>query len=252
MSDRLGWSQTKISRFENGLRTLTEVETAIFLASCGIPRAESDPLVDLARETDEDYRMRPHEDRFPDELRTLIFHETTALSIENYEPVYIPGLAQSEDYTRSLLLESGAPEENIGFWVRARADRQQIIKRQNAPRFTFYVHEQALRIPVGNLRIMQEQMIHLMFLADRPGCDVRVVPISAGGRGLAGCGFELFGYPRDVSLYVENQTTSLFTQREADVAAYKETLSRVAKAALDAEQSRSFLAGLANEYDRAE
>src|SRR6201999_1579947 len=85
LAKRLGWSTTKVSRVETGARIISEVDLAIYLASCGVPRHEMDAFLDLAREADHDHRLKSHGEKLPDELTTLIFHETTATAIESCE-----------------------------------------------------------------------------------------------------------------------------------------------------------------------
>jgi len=75
----------------------------------------------------------------------------------------------------------------------------------------FFVHEHALRSLIGGPRVMNEQLLHLLFMGNRPECAIRVVPISAGAAGMNGGGFLIFGYKEDPSLvYVSHATTSEF------------------------------------------
>lgn len=60
LAEILGWSPTKLSRVESGSRGVSEVDAARYLASCRVPRGEVNRLLDLARETDDGYRLRPH------------------------------------------------------------------------------------------------------------------------------------------------------------------------------------------------
>lgn len=45
----LGWSTSKVSRLESGTRGTSEVDVAVYLASCGVERCELERLLDLAR-----------------------------------------------------------------------------------------------------------------------------------------------------------------------------------------------------------
>jgi transcriptional regulator with XRE-family HTH domain len=65
LARRLGWSTTKVSRVETGARTVSEVDIAIYLASCGVPRDEMDWIVDLAREAGSDHRLKSHGEKLP-------------------------------------------------------------------------------------------------------------------------------------------------------------------------------------------
>jgi hypothetical protein len=53
-------------------------------------------------------------------------------------------------------------------------------------------------------------------------------------------------------IFVESLTTSMFLEKPRDVTAYQEVLKKLDHAALDAGQSREWLARVASEYDKPE
>jgi hypothetical protein len=62
----------------------------------------------------------------------------------------VPGLLQTADYARALIRETGiVPAGEIDDRVAARLARQNLFSRERPPRFTYYLHEYALRLPVG-------------------------------------------------------------------------------------------------------
>jgi transcriptional regulator with XRE-family HTH domain len=181
---RLGWSPAKVSRMESGDRGQSEVDVAIYLTFCGVHKEELNELLDLAREPDDGYLVRPHGQRLRDELRTLVFHETTAVNIDSYEPFLIPGLLQTEAYARALFYWVGlVPENRIEVCVHARIDRQALLRRPNPPAFDFLIHESAARSRVGGSEVMNEQLLHLVFLTSLPQCTIRIVPANYGPPG---------------------------------------------------------------------
>lgn len=254
LAKRLGWSTTKVSRVETGARLISEVDVAIYLASCGVPRDETDPILDLAREAGHDHHLKSHGEKLPDELRTLIFHETTAAAIDSCELVFVPGLLQTEDYARALFTEGEQfDDDSIDFRVQARMDRQHLLRKSQPPRCTFFLHEHALRSIIGDARIMHEQALQLLFYSSWRHCSIRVVPASTGGRGLAHTSFHLMQYvEHGPVVYVEQDVASLFLNGKAHVDHYRKVLRRLDKAALDEGESRGLLAELASEFERAE
>src|SRR5690349_23818663 len=108
---------------ESGERGQSEVDVAIYLTFCGVLRHELDDLLALTRETDDGQWVQPHGERILDELRTLIFNETTAALIHEFELSRVPGLLQTEDYARALLNRGLLPPEGVEARVRARMDR---------------------------------------------------------------------------------------------------------------------------------
>ncbi len=105
LASRLSWTPTMVSRMETGKRTMTESEVVKYTTMCGLVGAEQDALVGLTREPD-DYRLKPH-GAVPDALRALIFHESTASEIESYQPIYLPGIAQTEHYAHAVFEGAG-------------------------------------------------------------------------------------------------------------------------------------------------
>jgi transcriptional regulator with XRE-family HTH domain len=251
---QLGWSATKVSRMESGERGVSEVDAAIYLTFCGVLREELDDLLNLAREGSDETWLQEHGERLTDELRTLIFHETAAVTIAWYEPMLVPGQLQTEDYARALFeFARIVPEDRIDHAVRARMERQALLRRREPPEFQFLVHENGLRAPVGNAQIMHEQLLHLVFLNSRPQCEIRVIPAASGPHGAWFGPFMLMRYQgHGPVVYVEGLTTSVFLETRQHIDAYQNVLSRLDRAALDVARSRDLLARLASEYDRSE
>ncbi|SNR56320.1 Helix-turn-helix domain-containing protein [Haloechinothrix alba] len=254
MARRLGWSHSKVSRMESGQRSASEVDTAIYLSSCGVARAELERLLELARQADDGYWVRPHGQALPDELRSLVIQESTATSITSFELSRINGLLQTEEYAREIVRNSAAvPTDGVQLRVEARMARQSLLRRYRPPRLLFYVHEQALRLPVGGARVMHEQLLQLVFVTSLPHCSIRVVPTATGAHpGLSGPFRLMQDAEHRPMVYVENETASLFLESPEDVSTYRRILARLAELALDEGQSRAWLAELASEYDRAE
>ena len=58
----------------------------------------------------DDYRLQLHQGRIADELRSLIFLESTANETFTVGSIYIPGILQTPDYARALLQEIGVDD----------------------------------------------------------------------------------------------------------------------------------------------
>lgn len=254
MARRLGWSTTKVSRVEVGARPITEADIIMYLASCGLAEAEIDPILALAREGTLDHRLKAHSGQLPDELKTLIFYENTAAEIEGYEHAFMPGLFQTEDYTRALLTDLGMRAgDRFEFGVDARMNRQDLLKKSEPPSCRFYLHEQVLRIPIGSAKIMHDQLLRLLFLSSVRHCEIRVVPFSMGARGLTHGSFWLMRYvENDPVVYMFQESVSLFLDRRDHTDPFQDVLNRLDQVALDAGDSRGVISDLADEFDRPE
>ncbi|SFQ19595.1 Helix-turn-helix domain-containing protein [Amycolatopsis arida] len=248
LSDRTGFSITKISRMESGLAGYSEVGITVHLAHCGQSSDDIAEVLHLGRETEEGYLVR----RTP--LSTLVLHENTARSFATAAPFVVPGLLQTEDYTRAIMhAMDDLDESEVAIRVQVRRDRQNLLYRWNAPKFTFYLCEGALRFKLGSNRMMNEQLLHLGFVAERPNVSIRVLPSSAGLGNLCGGHMTLMGFAAHGSvLFAETRVAGLFVENREDIASTRTFLGQLADEALDERQSREFLARVANDYDRPE
>jgi transcriptional regulator with XRE-family HTH domain len=252
MASRLSWTATMLSRAETGKRAMSPLEVATYSALCGVAGKRLDELLDLASEPDT-YRLKPHDGQIPDALRALIFHESTASEIDSFQPIYIPGVVQTEDYARTVLNEIRfiSDQSAIENRVQIRMSRRSVLTRINPAQCAFYIHENALSSHVGGPQVMYEQMLHLLFVSSRPQCSIRVVPRSAGARGMARGSFQIFGYPEGPPVVcVQHETTSEFLENKKELIAYRAVLDRVASVALDDTQSREFIVRVASDYER--
>jgi transcriptional regulator with XRE-family HTH domain len=251
LAEQLDWTPSHISRSEAGKRKVTDVDAGFYLGMCGVGSREAQEVLKIINEPD-DYRLQLHQGRIPDELRTLTFLESTATRIFTVEPIFIPGVLQTANYARALFQEGGWFEESqVEGRVQIRMSRATVLDKAKPPRFMFYVHENALRAPVGSSRVMQDQLLHLLFLGNRPECAIRVIPASTGVRGMTVGSFHIFHYKEDAPVvYVQHETTSEFLENEDELASYRNLLNRVASVALDGAQSREFLAMMASDYER--
>lgn len=247
---RLSWSPTKVSNIEAGRRGLSEVDAAMYLACCRAPGDDIERVLEFFHAQSE-YWVQPHGARLADELLSVITLETTATSIESFELGRIPGLLQTEDYARAVISSGLSPKDGVEAKVRARKDRQVLLRREWPPQCTFYIHECALRTPVGSDAIMNDQLLHLVFASGRPHIGIRVVLMDAGPHpGLTGS-FILMEYAEVVPVvYLENQVASLFLDREKAVDRYHDVLCTLAGLALGEAESRSWLAQRASDHDR--
>ena len=76
---------------ENGQRGASEIAVATYLAYFHVVGPEMDRLIAMCREIWAKDWLQPHGELVPEELRTLVTHETTATLINEYEPMVVPG-----------------------------------------------------------------------------------------------------------------------------------------------------------------
>jgi len=248
LSRMLCVSHGQICRVEQGIRSISTENVARCLTLYGVFGEDHDEIMELAKEANDEYRLQPHNDKLPEELRTLIHCETTASSIDAFDPSLIPGMLQTERYARALFHYTGLiSADGIELRVRARMDRQQLLRRPDCPQMRFFIHEGALRPHTINAEIMCDQALALVLATHSERCEVRIVPDSAGPVGVFGGSFRFMRYDDYLpTVYVENASTSTFLEGAADVRMYRGIVNRLACVALSAEESRKKVVDLAN------
>jgi hypothetical protein len=118
-------------------------------------------------------------------------NEPAAKVIYEYEPAVVPGLFQTQDYTRSLLHVLGESEANVERRLEVRTNRQRLLDESRRPELNFILGEAALVRPVGDTDIMREQIAHLLELNNEPGINLWLLPFSAGAHRGMGSAFTI-------------------------------------------------------------
>jgi transcriptional regulator with XRE-family HTH domain len=250
----LGWTPTMISRMESGRRDSTTTDVIQYLVRCGMTFSQAQPLLDFTRMAERNQGYYLSDKRIGGALQSLIFHESSAQHSIIYEPQVIPGLLQAPRYAHALIaaIEPDAAEDCVAGFVHTRVERQRILYLPDPARFTFYIHEQALRLPIGSDEIMHEQLLHIVLTAALNNVTVRVVPIEAGERSVFGGAFHLMEFGKYCPIvYLDNLGGGGLILEDADhVRSYSERMPSLAHIALDEGQSRECVAELADAYDR--
>jgi transcriptional regulator with XRE-family HTH domain len=246
---KMGWSASKVSRLLSGKRGARPTDVAAVLALCSVIGTERERLLKLCEEQEIPGWLQQHGPHLPKQLRTLMDHEQTMLRNNQLEIVVIPGMLQTADYAAAVMRGDGLlPVEEIEGRVSARLSRQSILARPRPAEFVYFIHEFALRLPVGGPVVMSDQLHELLRVSIRPHVTLRVVPTTAGAfPGMAGA-FQLmeFAEHRPVN-YLEGQTTALFLEEPGEIATYRRAIQLLAGIALTEGQSREMIATLATE-----
>lgn len=178
----LGWSTSKVSRYELGRSTLPLDEVEKMLDFYGVSDPERGQLLSLAREANQRGWWEDYADALPEEYQTFIGLEAEAASAAIWAVDIIPGLLQTEDYARQVHLGYQAvvpiPPGIIDTRVKVRMIRQQLLVRDPPLELSVVLDESVLYRPIGNPRMMYAQLRHLLQIADLPNVELRVLSLS--------------------------------------------------------------------------
>ena len=241
-AELVDWEQAKVSDLCNGKGGVTEVELAMLLGLCGVKPDEARRLLALYKESREKGYLVFPEDGVADQVRSLIDQERLANKITMWSMNVIPGPLQIPDYIRALIGRS-VRAKNAEEIVAAKSTRQGIF--HHSRKFVFYIHEQALRLPVGGPAVMQDQLLHVLAMGNRLYITIRVVPTAFGAHaGLSGS-FRLLNYEKfEPVVFTETENSGLFVEDKASVTTYDEVLKMLDRQALDEEHSKELITSI--------
>ncbi|MET8851318.1 helix-turn-helix transcriptional regulator [Amycolatopsis sp. NPDC004625] len=216
----LDCSESKISRMETGDRGLYADDVSAILGLLRVPAAKRSELLALVREGEERNWHEIH-GKLPPNWKELMRFESEATSIQNYEPMLVPGLAQVPDYSRAIIRGTSPrlTDSEVDALVASRMARQVIFSRRPAPVIHLLIDETVLIRPVCAPDIMRAQLHHLRGLSERSNVTVQVVPFSVSAHpGLDGPFAILdFGSAPPVA-YMDSCSTSSFLEEEEHIA----------------------------------
>lgn len=241
-SEIAGWDPAKLSDMLNGKGGVSEGDVERLLGICRTPLEETEHLLALFRETNQPGWLQVHGERQPVRPRTLGEHEAVATEIICWSMNLIPGPLQLPDYFRALIESNpNTPQAEADERVAARAARQQQLISRRCD-VTFYIHEQALRLPVGGPEVMADQLHHVMTMGIRPYITYRILPTSIGAHaGLAGS-FTLMKFAKlEPVVFIDAENHAVFLDDKDSAKAYTKILKSLDQTSLDAEQSKELI-----------
>lgn len=243
ISEMLGWDESKLSDLIRGKGGVSEAEVLQLLAFCRVPPAEVQRLLALFRESRERGWL-VFSDSVQHGVRNLVEQERLASKIIAWSMNLIPGRLQTADYMWGLY-EGAARHDEIDYnaLIAERLARRDVF--HGSREFVFYIHEQALRLPVGGTDVMKDQLLQILAMAQRPYITVRVVPTAIGAHAGAAGSFVLLNYEKfEPVVYTDGDHNSLFLEDKASVTRYTRILKSLDHQALDPEQSKDLITDL--------
>ncbi|GAA0479569.1 transcriptional regulator [Paractinoplanes deccanensis] len=233
-----GWeiraSGSKISRMELGRVSFKERDVNDLLTLYGVKDAnERESLLVLARQANNPGWWQQFSDVMPGWFQSYLGLEAAATLIRTYEIQFVPGLLQTADYARAVIMlgHAGVTPEEMDRRVDLRRQRQAILDRPNdAPQLWAVIDEAVLRRPIGGVEVMRAQIEALIEAAKKPNVRLQIIPFHAGGHAAAGGPFAILRFPEpelpDV-VYVEQLTSAIYLDKREDVDQYAMAMERV-------------------------
>ncbi|MFE5024110.1 helix-turn-helix domain-containing protein [Streptomyces sp. NPDC056656] len=228
----------------------------LLLKSYGVTDEEAEAFVTLAEEANKPGWWQRFHDILPGWFSMYVSLEGAASLIRSYEPHFVPGLLQTEDYARGVL-RSGAvgralaeDPDVVERHVALRMQRQELITREDAPRLWMVMDETALRRQVGGPDVMRGQIDRLLEVTELANVTLQIAEFAAGPHPGTYGPFVLFRFAMSElpdMVYSEYLTGAVYLDARPEVATHLEVMDRMAAHAATAHRTKDILRDLRKE-----
>ena len=252
VAEAMDWSMSKMNRIEKAKTGISTNDLRVLLPYYGIKDQERvKQLLALARAAKQNPWWQSYSDVASPELLELMNYESAASAISQFEPTFVPGILQTEEYASAVLqvFNDERPGQRVERLVKLRTERRGLLSRENAPRFSFVLDESVIRRVAGSHAVMTQQLQHLVNIGKlQKNITIQIVPFTAGlHRGMKGA-FEIVQFedtPDENVVFLEGSKDFINEDIE-EVQEYLEIFGHITDAALEPEESLKLLEATAN------
>src|SRR5690606_30935278 len=194
-----------------------------------------------------------YSDVLPSWFEVYVGLEEAASIIRSYELQFVPGLLQTEEYARAVVMlgHGDAPGEEIERRVALRMKRQRRLTEPGAPKLWAVVDEAALHRPLGGTGAMRRQIEHLIEMATLPNVTLQIVPFAKGGHAAAGGPFSILRFTGaelpDV-VYLEQLASAVYLDKPEETDKYMVVMDRLCVDAAPASETARFLGSIMKNF----
>ncbi|MFI6053150.1 helix-turn-helix domain-containing protein [Streptomyces violascens] len=242
-----------VRRMEMAEVSLKIPYVVLLLKAYGIGDGEAEGFIALAEEANKPGWWQRFHDILPDWFSMYVSLEGAASLIRSYEPHFVPGLLQTEEYARHVM-RSGAlgatSAADMDRHVALRMERQSLLTREDAPRLWVVMDETVLRRPVGSAQVMRDQIDRLLEASTLPNVTVQLAEFATGHHPGTYGPFVLFRFAVPElpdMVYSEYLTGAVYLDARPEVATHLEVMDRMAAQAATAQRTKEILKDLRKE-----
>lgn len=247
LADRLGWSQSKVSKSERGVTLPPPADVDAWALATSAPNELRTRLRTLAGDAAVEFTERrkvlaPGPRRVQQEIQRL---EEAASVVRVFNTNVVVGLAQTRAYVEAMfrLGKHKTPSEHFAESVDSRLARQATLA-DRSKRFELVMGEAAVRrlvIPPADMRVQLERLVEL---SEQPNIAVGVIRFDAVEREHQYDDYSVIGDPDlddEAIAGTSTVTRTLRIRAESEVREYIEHFAALRAAATEGEPLRAFL-----------
>lgn len=240
IADLLRWDVSKVSKLENGARTISAAELDRIAERCGVDGDRTERIHQLAKEA----RKRGSYGRVQDWARSYVGMESVASELLIHYGDMIPGILQTKAYAEALLKQAiSVRPEDVGRIADSRVARRMRLTSPNPPELSVVLGEPAIRGVVGDGDVMREQLNVLLDAATLKHVTLQVLPLSDWAHLALGSPFTILNLaePEKTILYLEGLTNADYLAGPQHLKSYTVAFNRLRVSALSESASAELI-----------
>ena len=237
-----------VRRMETAEVALKIPYVQVLLTAYGVSGSEAAAFVELVEEANRPGWWQRYHDVLPEWFSLYVSLEGAARIIRSYEPHFVPGLLQTEEYARAVLEAGtigGAGPAAVERHVALRMERQRLLEREDPPHLWVIMEETVLRRPVStDGRVMRDQLDKLLEWSARDRITLQVAEFADGPHPGTYAPFTLFRFAEPElpdMVFTEYLTGALYLDSRAEVAAHLEVLDHMTTRAASTQRTEKIL-----------
>ncbi|MEU6275979.1 helix-turn-helix transcriptional regulator [Streptomyces populi] len=188
--------------------------------------------------------------QYPAFFQDAVTLEVEALELFVYAVQAVPGLLQTEEYTRALLAMRRPllDHDTIEQRVASRLSRQEVIDRWPAPLLSFVIEEAVLRRPFGGRAVLRGVLENILLVGQKRNVEIQVMPNDReDNAGVDGPFTLIVPKSREQIAYLEVQGRSLMVTDKDEVRSIAARYGIIRGQALTPRESSAFVEQLLGE-----
>ena len=252
IATEIGCSPSKIYKIEAGDVGMGRSDLLVMLGLYGVTDEQHrETLLSLQKQGKERGWWAQY-GQLPGPYSMFIGLESAAIAIRNFELAVMPGLLQTEAYTRALFTQQRLNDsaDELNRRVKVRLARQAALTEDPPLQLWAIIDESALHRRIGSVEIMRDQLTHLIAMSSHGNINIQVLPYSEGAHPGTLGSVAILQFPEDVHspvAYVETFAGDVYLERDDDMARVTLAYTHLHSSALSTTKSLGLIAEIAKD-----
>jgi transcriptional regulator with XRE-family HTH domain len=250
LAEMLDRDSSYVSRIEASKRRAAPDDVTRFCEALDVDDEQTNDLVRMARGSRQTQWLAVTLPERRAQLNALLAAERTAKIVRHVAPLLIPGVLQTGEVIRSIMIKADVPFDEIDERVNLRIGRRNLITRKNPAHLEVLLGEAAVRTVIGSPQLMIEQLQYLLELIELPNVEIRIVPFSAGWTAASAGSFILVESDEASDIAnIENQVSGVLLTAHEDIAAIRHAADTVREMAMSSDRTKELIAKVITELE---